>query len=152
MTLQQRGHLCLSTVGRAVPRMGGAALGLALWSSDTGAFTGVGGAIFVLSAMTNPVRWWHYVLTGARPRSTPASEFSKTGVWRVDLQDSGARPVEVIKAIRETTSVALPEITSMVESTPSTIVQTLSEASAGRVRDRLERAGATASIATGDDS
>ncbi len=151
MTQPQHGRSFIPAVGRALPRIGGAVLGLALLRSEWDAFILVGSAIFVLSVLTNPARWWHYVFTGANPHPPPAAELSELGAWGVELHHSGARPLEVIKAIREVTWAAFPEAKAQVQSATATIVENLSEESAGRVRDRIERAGATASLVNGDD-
>jgi ribosomal protein L7/L12 len=127
-------------------------LGLAVMSSERGVCLLVGSAIFVLSVLVNPARWWQYVLTGAKTQSPPAAELSEPGAWGVELRNSGARPVEVIKAIREVTWAAFPEAETQVQGAPATIAENRSEGSARRVRDRIERAGATASIVTSDAS
>ena len=152
MTPQRRTRSVLRALGRALPRIAGAGLGLALARVDAGVLSAAGIVVFVLSVMTNPARWWHYVLTGAKPEAPPAAEFSEAGVCSVELQNSGTRPVEVIRALREVTGAGFSDAKATVESAPATIAEGLSEDSAQRVRDRVERAGATAAVVTSSDS
>ena len=152
MTAQRAPRSVLAALGRALPRIAGAALGLALTRADGGALSAVGITVFVLSVMTNPARWWHHVLTGARHEAPPPVEFSEAGVCSVELQSSGARPVEVLKALREVTGAGLADARAAIENAPVMIAERLSEGSAQRVRDRVERAGATAAVVTRGDS
>jgi ribosomal protein L7/L12 len=110
----------------------------------------VGIFVFFVSVPTNPARWWRYVRTGTRLPTQPAAEFTDPGVFVVELQDSGSRSIALIKALREVTTVELAGALSKVTNVPATIADGLSEESARRVRDRVERAGATASIVPRD--
>ena len=152
MTPQRRARSVLRALGRALPRIAGAVLGLVLARADGGVLSAVGITVFVLSVMTNPARWWRYVLTGAKPEAPPAAEFSEAGMCSVELQDSGTRPFEVLKALREGTGVGFSDAKATIETVPATIAERLSEGSAQRVRDRVERAGATAAVVTRRDS
>jgi ribosomal protein L7/L12 len=147
------GHALGNSLARAAPRISGLVIGLALMrSSDVGIWLYLGIAVFVVSLpLANPVSWWRYVRTGQKPTLEP--EYAEDGDFRVDLhQVPGPRFIEVVKAIREVTGAGLVEAKSKVDSTPSTIADGLSEASATRVRARLERAGATATVAEELDS
>ena len=54
MTAQRAPRSVLAALGRALPRIAGAALGLALARADEGTLSAVGITVFVLSVMTNP--------------------------------------------------------------------------------------------------
>ncbi|WP_090860437.1 ribosomal protein L7/L12 [Nocardioides lianchengensis] len=56
-----------------------------------------------------------------------------------------------MKGLREVTGAGLVDAKNAVESAPVIVVRRLSAASADRVRDRLESAGATAAVLTNDD-
>lgn len=151
MTPQRRARSVLAVLERVLPRIAGTVLGLVLARAGGGVLSAVGVVVFVLSVMTNPARWWHYVLTGAKREAPPAAEFSEAGVCSVELQDSGTRPVEVIKALREVTGAGFSDAKATVATVPAMIAERLSEGSAQRVRDRVVRAGATAVIVTTGD-
>ena len=148
MTPQRRPRSVLAALARTLPRIGGVVLGLVLARADGGVLSAVGATILVLSVMTNPARWWRYVLTGAKPEAPPGAEFSETGVCSVELQNSGTRPFEVLKALREVTGVGFSDAKATIDTVPATIAERLSGGSAQRVRDRVERAGATATVVT----
>jgi ribosomal protein L7/L12 len=137
------------SVARAAPRVVGLLVGLALMrGADLGVWFYLGVAVFVGSLpLANPVAWWHYVRTGQGPPLE--AEYAEGGDFRVELRAPGPRAIEVVKAVREVTGAGLVEAKSKVDTTPSTVVAGLSEASAGRVRARLERAGANATVAEG---
>ena len=150
MTAQHWMRALLPASGRAFPRVAGVVLGLALARSDGAALSLVGVVVLVVSVMTNPTRWWRYVLTGATAESSVAAEFSEAGSCSVELRSPGARPIEVVKALREVTGAGLSDAMTTVDSAPAIIAERLSAASARRVRDRVELAGATAAVVTTD--
>jgi ribosomal protein L7/L12 len=129
----------------------GAVVGFALLGTDGDWLFAAGIAVFMLSVMTNPARWWHYVRTGVNPERPPATEFVEPGACTVELQSPGDRPIEAIKAIREVTETGFADSKVKVEAVPATIVEGLSAESAARVRNRLEGAGATAIVVAGTD-
>jgi large subunit ribosomal protein L7/L12 len=139
----------LPTLGRAFPRVAGAAVGLTLERADGGVLSYLGIVVFVLSVLTNPARWWRYVRTGVKAEPLLAAEFAETGDCSVELQSPGGRPIDVIKALREVTGAGFADAKAKVQTVPSTIAEGLSEESAERVRDRMEHAGATTTTITG---
>jgi hypothetical protein len=130
---------------RAAPRLTGTGVGLALIAgSDGGPTIAIGITVFVLSVMTNPVRWWRHVTTG--DTGSPDAGYVEPGTCGVRLESPGRRPIEVVKALREVTSADLATAKAQVDGAPTRVVGGLSAASADRVRSRLEAAGASASV------
>ena len=133
---------------RALPRVGGAGVGLALIGTD-GVTSAIGTVVLVLSVMTSPARWWRYVATGERHQRPVRGEFAEPGDVDVVLQDAGPRPIEVLTALRQVSEPDFATAKALLEDAPVTVARRLSEDSAGRVRQRLEAAGASATLARG---
>jgi ribosomal protein L7/L12 len=121
---------------------------LALRGVDVGVWFYLGIAVFVVSLpLAKPVAWWRYVRTGHEPSGD--QDYAEVGDFHVILRASGTRSFEVVKAVREVSGAGIVEAKSKVDIAPTIIAVGLSEASATRVRARLERAGATATVAEG---
>ena len=73
--------------------------------------------------------------------AAPAEE-EKTEV-NVNLKDIGAKKIDVLKAVREFTSLGLAEAKALVESL-GTIKEGVSKEEAQKIVDRMKEAGATA--------
>ncbi len=67
--------------------------------------------------------------------------------WSVVLKDFGANKINVIKAVREVTSLGLKEAKDMVEAAPSNVKEGVEKAEAESVKAKLVEAGATVDIA-----
>jgi ribosomal protein L7/L12 len=136
-------------IALATPRIIGLFVGLALMrGADVGVWFYLGIAVLVLSLpLANPGAWLRYVRTGRE--ASVDRQYAEEGDLRVDLQASGPRTIEVVKAVREVTGCGLVDAKRTVDTAPSTIVGGLSEVSAARVRWRLEETGATASVSEG---
>jgi ribosomal protein L7/L12 len=136
---------------RASPRVAGVVVGLLLLRDNgVGVWFFLGIAVFVLSLpLANPAAWWRYVRTGPDAPQKPDYE---DGDFQVTLRAVGGRSIEVIKAVREVTGAGVAEAKGKVDFAPTTIAVGLSEASATRVRERLEQAGATATVTRGPES
>ena len=119
--------------------------------ADHGVLAGVGFVMFLLSVGTRPTTWWRYVRTGTVPVTPPAAEYAEAGRFDVELLHVGARPFEVMKALRDVTALEAVDARILVETTPALVAEQLSVSSARRVRERLERAGATASVVAAGD-
>ncbi|MBF13491.1 MAG: 50S ribosomal protein L7/L12 [Legionellales bacterium] len=65
----------------------------------------------------------------------------------VKLASIGDKKINVIKAIREVTSLALKEAKDLVESAPAVIKEAVSKDDAEEIKKKLEAAGATVEIA-----
>ncbi|HEX9580721.1 MAG TPA: 50S ribosomal protein L7/L12 [Gemmatimonadales bacterium] len=66
--------------------------------------------------------------------------------WAVILKDSGAKKIQVIKAVREVTSLGLKEAKDLVDGAPGTVKEGLSKQEAEAVKKKLEDQGATAEL------
>jgi len=76
------------------------------------------------------------------PAAAPEAEEEKTE-WTVRLKDFGANKINVIKAIRQVTTLGLKEAKDLVESAPATVKEAVPKAEAETVVKKLEEAGAT---------
>ena len=77
---------------------------------------------------------------GADGGEDEQSEFS------VVLQDVGANKINVIKAVREVTTLGLREAKEMVEAAPSKVKEAMAKDEANKVKEALEAAGAKVSV------
>jgi large subunit ribosomal protein L7/L12 len=76
----------------------------------------------------------------------PAAEEEKTE-WTVVLKDFGANKINVIKAVREVTTLGLKEAKDLVEAAPTNVKEGIEKAEAESIRAKLVEAGATVDIA-----
>ena len=76
------------------------------------------------------------------PAAAPEAEEEKTE-WTVTLKDFGANKINVIKAIREVTTLGLKEAKDLVEGAPATVKEGIPKAEAETVVKKLQEAGAT---------
>nr|WP_200858158.1 50S ribosomal protein L7/L12 [Dehalococcoides mccartyi] len=74
-----------------------------------------------------------------------AAEEEKTE-FNVILKDVGANKINVIKAVRELTSLGLKEAKDMVEAAPKAVKENVSKEEADAAKKALEAAGATIEI------
>ncbi|AQX74720.1 50S ribosomal protein L7/L12 [Dehalococcoides mccartyi] len=66
--------------------------------------------------------------------------------FNVILKDVGANKINVIKAVRELTSLGLKEAKDMVEAAPKAVKENVSKEEADAAKKALEAAGATVEI------
>jgi large subunit ribosomal protein L7/L12 len=64
----------------------------------------------------------------------------------VVLKAAGEKKINVIKAVREVTSLGLKEAKDLVESAPATIKEAVSKDEAATIKKKFEEAGATIEI------
>ena len=64
----------------------------------------------------------------------------------VELTDVGAKKINVIKVIREITSLGLKEAKDLVEAAPKTVKEAVSKDEAEDIKKKLEEAGAKVTI------
>ena len=76
----------------------------------------------------------------AAPAEEEQSEFS------VVLNEIGANKINVIKVVREVTTLGLKEAKELVESAPKTVKEAISKEEATALKEKLEGAGATVGI------
>jgi large subunit ribosomal protein L7/L12 len=81
---------------------------------------------------------------GAAGAAAPAAE-EKTE-WAVILKEGGAKKIQVIKVVREVTSLGLKEAKDTVDQAPSTIKEGISKAEAEEIKKRLEEQGAVVEL------
>lgn len=83
--------------------------------------------------------------------STPASvaaapEVEEKTEFNVILKDMGANKINVIKAVREVTSLGLKEAKDLVESAPKAVKEGISKEEAAVIKEKLVAAGATVEV------
>jgi ribosomal protein L7/L12 len=129
-----------------LPRLATAFVGLLLLDSNPITLQAVGVLVLATAMSTNWRQWGRYVRTGQRTRALPSGEFMQPGPFRVELVDAGARPLEIIKAIREVTPASFSEAKRLVNSVPSIVAKDLSGESARLVLERVQRAGGIGTV------
>jgi large subunit ribosomal protein L7/L12 len=67
--------------------------------------------------------------------------------FTVTLKDVGANKINVIKAVREVTTLGLKEAKDLVESAPVAVKEDIAKDEAEQVKKKLEEAGATVDLA-----
>src|SRR3954453_7025463 len=77
---------------------------------------------------------------GAAPVGEEKTQFD------VVLKAAGDTKINVIKAVREVTSLGLKEAKDLVESAPATVKEAVSKAEAETIKKKFEEAGATIEI------
>lgn len=83
---------------------------------------------------------------GGDAASAPAAAEEKTE-FDVILKDVGANKIQVIKAVRELTSLGLKEAKDLVEAAPKPVKEGVSKEEADQAKAKLSDAGATVDIA-----
>jgi large subunit ribosomal protein L7/L12 len=78
------------------------------------------------------------------PAEAPAEE-EKTE-WNVHLKDIGPNKINVIKAVREVTTLGLKEAKDLVESAPTNVKEAVSKSDAEEAAKKLQDAGATVEL------
>ena len=81
---------------------------------------------------------------GGSGRRRPAEE--EQFEFAVVLQDVGANKINVIKAVREVTTLGLREAKELVEGAPARVKEAVAKDEADKVKATLETAGATVNI------
>ena len=76
----------------------------------------------------------------AAPAAEEKTEFA------VVLKEGGAKKIQVIKVVREITSLGLKEAKDAVDNVPSTIKEGVSKAEAEELKKKLEEQGATVEL------
>jgi large subunit ribosomal protein L7/L12 len=76
--------------------------------------------------------------------AAPAAE-EKTE-YNVVLKDAGANKINVIKAVREVTTLGLKEAKDLVESAPANVKEGIAKADAEEVAKKLQEAGAAVEV------
>jgi large subunit ribosomal protein L7/L12 len=86
------------------------------------------------------------VAMAAMPAAAAEEPAEEQTEFDVVLKDIGPKKIEVIKAVRQLTSLGLKEAKELVDSAPSTIMEAVSKDAAGDAKSKLEAAGAVLEI------
>lgn len=78
--------------------------------------------------------------------AAPAEAVEEKTEFTVTLKDIGANKINVIKAVREVTTLGLKEAKDLVESAPVAVKEDVNKEEAANVKKKLEEAGATAEL------
>ena len=84
-------------------------------------------------------------MPGAGPAATAAPAEAQTE-FAVVLSEVGDKKINVIKAVREVTSLGLKEAKDLVEGAPQTIKEAVSKEEAESIKKKFEEAGAKVTI------
>ena len=100
------------------------------------------GKEFGVSAMA-PVAVAATPASGARAAATAAPAEEEKTEFTVVLQEIGPNKINVIKAVREVTSLGLREAKELVEGAPKTVKDGAAKDEAASIQKQLQEAGAT---------
>ena len=85
------------------------------------------------------------IVAGGMGAGGAAAEEEQTE-FDVVLTDIGAKKIQVIKAVREVTSLGLKEAKELVEAAPKAIKEAVSKDEAAELKKKFEEAGATVEV------
>jgi large subunit ribosomal protein L7/L12 len=83
---------------------------------------------------------------GGGGAAAPAADEEKTE-FNVVLKDAGANKINVIKAVREVTTLGLKEAKDLVEGAPVNVKEGIAKSEADTIKAKLTEAGATVELA-----
>ena len=86
------------------------------------------------------------VAGGAGPAAAAAAPVEEQTEFTVELTGGGDKKIQVIKVVREVTSLGLAEAKKLVEEAPKVVKEGLSKADAEELKKKLEEAGATVAL------
>jgi large subunit ribosomal protein L7/L12 len=75
-----------------------------------------------------------------------AAEEDEKTEFNVQLQEIGPNKINVIKAVREVTTLGLKEAKELVESAPTVVKEGISKDDADQLKEKLEGAGAVVAV------
>jgi len=75
-----------------------------------------------------------------------AAAFEEKTEFAIVLKEGGAKKIQVIKVVREITSLGLKEAKDAVDNVPSTLKEGLTKAEAEEIKKKLEDQGATVEL------
>jgi len=85
-------------------------------------------------------------VAAAAPAAAAAAEEEEKTEFNVILKEMGPNKINVIKAVRELTSLGLKESKDLVEAAPKAVKEGIGKDEANSAKQKLEAAGATAEI------
>src|SRR6476660_2364388 len=83
---------------------------------------------------------------GGAGASAPAAPAEEKTEFTVVLKEGGAKKIQVIKVVREITSLGLKEAKDAVDNVPSNIKEGVSKAEAEEIKKKLEEQGAVVEL------
>ena len=78
--------------------------------------------------------------------AAPAAEEEEQTEFNVSIKEIGPNKINVIKAVREVTTLGLKEAKELVESAPATVKEAINKEDAEDLKAKLESAGAVAEV------
>ena len=86
------------------------------------------------------------VAPGATGAAEAAAQDDEQSEFNIVLKEIGSNKINVIKAVREVTSLGLREAKELVESAPTNVKEGVSKDDADETKSKLEEAGAVVSV------
>ncbi|MEE8347812.1 MAG: 50S ribosomal protein L7/L12 [Dehalococcoidia bacterium] len=83
---------------------------------------------------------------GAQAGAAEAAPEEEQTEWTVHLKDIGGNKINVIKAVRQVTTLGLKEAKDLVESAPTNVKEGISKSDAEETAKKLQEAGATVEL------
>lgn len=83
---------------------------------------------------------------GAAAGPAPVAEVEEQTEFTVTLKEVGPNKINVIKVIREITSLGLKEAKDLVEAAPKTVKEGVTKEEAATLKQKIEAAGAVAEV------
>ncbi len=83
---------------------------------------------------------------GVAGTAEAAAEEEEQSEFSVQLQEIGPNKINVIKAVREVTTLGLKEAKELVESAPTLVKEAVAKDEAEQVKEKLEGAGAKVAV------
>jgi large subunit ribosomal protein L7/L12 len=83
---------------------------------------------------------------GVAGTAEAAAEEEEQSEFSVELQEIGPNKINVIKAVREVTTLGLKEAKDLVESAPTMVKEAVAKDEAEQVKGKLEGAGAKVAV------
>jgi len=85
-------------------------------------------------------------VAGPAAAGAPTAAVEEQTEFTVELTDVGAKKINVIKAVREVTSLGLADAKALVEAAPKAVKESVSKAEAEEIKKKLEEAGAKVTL------
>ena len=86
-------------------------------------------------------------VAGVAGTAEAAAEVEEQTEFNVTLKEIGPNKIQVIKAVREVTTLGLKEAKDLVESAPTAVREAIPREEADSLKDKLEDAGAVVEVA-----
>ncbi len=110
-------------------------------------------SVFELAELIEAFKQRFNVTIAAPVAAAPAAGGGDAGAaveeqteFTVVLKEAGAKKIQVIKAVREVTSLGLKEAKDLVDNAPGTVKEGVSKQEAEAVKKKLEEQGATVEL------